>query len=649
MTRGQLQPALGQEWLLTNGTGGFASGTVVGCNTRRYHGLLCAATLPPVGRMMMLSRIGEIITFDGRSDRPHETSISQFGNNFHPRGDRYLTEFQLGSTAVWTYDVEGATLTKELKLLHGRSVAAVRYTLQTARAESATLSLLPFLAVRDFHTLRRGSGPCFNVSQTSPQQIVVRDGHNAVYLRGMAGDFRFVPQTDWWFGQTYPLETERGQDDTEDLFTPGRFVTWTDANGRAQITIWASLDSLDKPNWDDAANNARASALEAQARHVSAGTRTTSQTVRRLLRAADDFVVRRRGANGVWGTTIIAGYPWFSDWGRDTMISLPGLLLTPGRFDEAKSVLEIFAHYVSEGMIPNRFDDYTNEPTYNTVDASLWFVHACYEYLKCSKDDQTFTRTLLPACRAVIEGYKAGTRYGIRMDPRDGLITQGDAHTQLTWMDAQCGEVVFTPRHGKAVEINALWYHVLRLSGEDALADKVEQAFTETFWIDGVKGLADVVSDDGRRDESIRPNQIMAVSLPHSALSREHQRAVVDVVRRELLTPVGLRTLATSDPGFRAKYTGPQWLRDQAYHNGAIWPWLMGAFLDAYLRVHDHDSASVDQARRWLSPLIDQLEQGCIGSLNEIYEADPPHRPVGAYAQAWSVAEVLRLAVILRM
>jgi glycogen debranching enzyme len=329
-------------------------------------------------------------------------------------------------------------------------------------------------------------------------------------------------------------------------------------------------------------------------------------------------------------------------------------------------------------MIPNRFDDYTNEPSYNTVDASLWFVHACFAYRDYSGDDKTFEHALLPACREVLRGYKAGTRYGIQMDEADGLIVQGDPSTQLTWMDAKMGDTAFTPRQGKPVEINALWYNALRLMGDDALADRVQDSFRKAFYLSPFRGLADVVTGSspspgtpgeasgigdrpraGRgggpsgsvsytRDTSIRPNQIFAASLPHSPLTRDQQSAVVEVVRRELLTPFGLRTLAKSDPRYKGRYTGDQWHRDGAYHNGTVWPWLIGGFLEAYLNVNDHSPQSQHQAREWLAPLINHMDdRGCIGQIPELFDADAPQRPVGTPAQAWSVAEVLRLAVML--
>jgi glycogen debranching enzyme len=673
-THGQLEPHLSQEFLLTNGMGAFSFSTVPGCNTRRYHGLLCAATHPPLGRMMTLSRIGEILYLDGRMDRLLELSVNQFaGGNIHPRGDRYLQTFELGRTAKWSFNVDGVEVTKELQLVWGQNVIGVRYTVKPQGPRVVRFELLPFVAMRDFHSLRRGTDFPFR-TVSSGAHAKVEDGRNALHLRASWGDFH--DQADWWRGHKYAVETERGQDDTEDLYNPGRFVL--EGTGEMAVTLWAGLSDPGPRDWEDelanhpdtarAANRIvpprgpRGAKLRAakgaqpdmaKAERSPAITGELSTTMKRLFRAAADFIVLRNRPDGKAGTTILAGYPWFSDWGRDSMISLPGLLLDTGRFSEACQVLTVFAEYVSEGMIPNRFDDYTNEPSYNTVDASLWFVHACHEYLDYSGDAKTFENVLLPACREILRGYRQGTRYHIKMDEADGLITQGDATTQLTWMDAKMGDTVFTPRQGKAVEINALWYNALRLMKDDALADKVQRNFQKAFYISPFRGMADVVNGSGEnytRDNTIRPNQIFAVSLAHSALLPEQQSAVVEVVRRELLTPFGLRTLNRGAPQYKGRYTGAQWFRDEAYHNGTVWPWLIGPFLEAYLRVNDSSAAAEQQARQWLSPLINHMnDRGCIGQVPENYDGDEPHRPVGTPAQAWSVAEVLRLAAVLGM
>jgi glycogen debranching enzyme len=669
-TRGQLQPYLSQEFLLTNGMGAFSFSTIIGCNTRRYHGLLCAATHPPLGRMMTLSRIGEILYLDGRTDRMLELSVNQFETSCHPRGDQYLQTFELGRTAKWIYDVEGVEVTKELQLVWGQNVVGVRYTVKPKTPRVVRLELLPFVAMRDFHSLRRGTDFPFRTVSSGPH-AKVEDGRNALHLRANWGDFHEKP--DWWKNHKYPVDAERGQEDSEDLFNPGRFVL--EGTGELAVTLWAGLADPGPREWESELANHPDSARAAHRivaprgaeKRAAAGPQADlakaaespaikgelSSTMRRLFRAAADFIVLRNRPDGKAGTTILAGYPWFSDWGRDSMISLPGLLLDTGRFTEACQVLSLFAEYVSEGMIPNRFDDYTNEPSYNTVDASLWFIHAAHEYLAYTKDRKTFDSVLLPACREILRGYRQGTRYHIKMDEADGLITQGDATTQLTWMDAKMGSTVFTPRQGKAVEINALWYNALRLMGEEKLADKVRENFAGAFYLSPSKGLADVVNgspDAYTRDESVRPNQIFAVSLPYSPLAREQQLAAVEVVRRELLTPFGLRTLDRGAPGYKGRYTGGQWFRDGAYHNGTVWPWLIGGFLEAYLKVNDFSESAEHQARQWLAPLIGHMcDRGCIGQLPELFDGDEPQRPVGTPAQAWSVAEVLRLAAMLDM
>ncbi|MGA2230692.1 MAG: amylo-alpha-1,6-glucosidase [Tepidisphaeraceae bacterium] len=643
-TGGQLHPALDREWLLTNGLGGFASSSVVGCNRRRYHGLLVAARKPPIGRVMLLSRIGEILIFEDQPTRMLEASISQFGERFHPRGEQYLKQFELDDIARWTYEVEGIKLVKELQLPWMKNAALLRYTIEPPPGKAVEFRLLPFVAMRDFHGLRRGEGG-IGVARPSENSVAVDAGD--IHLQMSVDGGAFHSQGDWWYGQTYAIEAERGLDFQEDLFNPGWFVLKVQKS--ATLVLQASIDDQ-RLDWDKELT-LRHEAHKAS-RAAAATEKLSTLTLKRLARAADDFVVARKAPDGQDGSTIIAGYPWFADWGRDTMISLPGLLLTTGRYGQAKQVLGVFAQYVSEGMIPNVFDDYTGKPEYNTVDASLWFVHAAFEYARLSGDRETFDRVLRPACENIINGYRNGTRHHIKMDEADGLVAQGDQHTQLTWMDAKFGDTAFTPRQGKPVEINALWHHALVLMGEEKLAKKVADNFRRAFWISPFRGLADTVegSPQGaeagypRRDATIRPNQIFAVSLPDSPLTADQQSAVVEVVRRELLTPMGLRTLARNEAGYKGRYHGGPWERDSAYHNGTVWPWLLGSFLEAYLRVNKRTTAAKEQAKRWLAPLIESMETFCVGSIGEINEGDPPHRSVGASAQAWSVAEALRLA-----
>lgn len=638
-THGELHPHLEQEWLLTNGKGAYSSSTVVGCNTRKYHGLLIAATKPPVGRIMALNRVGEILTFpESHPEQLFELSVNQFGDKFHPQGQQFLESFESADTIKWVYEVHTVKVEKELQLLWGENRIALRYTIDPG-GRQCEMRLLPFVSLRDFHSVRKAGGH-FDVVQSEKGVRVGIDGQ-AVTLE--VDNAEFVLSQDWWYGQTYAIEIHRGQDGTEDLFSPGGFVVRTDK--KMSVTLWAAVGEYAAVDWNTALHRRPDPCLPTRSIvHCD----THSPAIRRLMHAAGDFLVDRKNPDGSPGRTVIAGYPWFADWGRDTMISLPGLMLTTGRLDDAREVLKVFAHYTSQGMIPNKFDDYTNQPSYNTVDASLWFIHAVFEYLKRSKDNATFEQHLLPACKQIIEGYRNGTRYNIKMDAADGLVNQGDENTQLTWMDARCDGVSFTPRQGKAVEINALWYHALVLMGEKDLAAKVGQSFRKAYWISPFRGLADVVNN-GQQDKSIRPNQIFAVSLPNSPLTNEQQAVVVEVVRRELLTPVGLKSLAASDPKFKGKYEGQQCERDAAYHNGTIWGWLIGPFLQAYLNVNGNSAAARNQAKMWLAPLVDHMHTvGCIGQISEIFEADS-QRPEGCCAQAWSVAEALRLVAELDM
>jgi predicted glycogen debranching enzyme len=627
-TQGQLEPYLSREWLLTNGLGAFTSSTVVGCNTRRYHALLCAATMPPLGRVVALNHIRESLQVEGVSAKL-EFSVNTFRDRIQPRGDRYLRRFELDVSARWEYEVEGVRIIKEVQPAWMRNTVAIRYHVDP-RGRRVRLTLSPFVSLRDFHTLlRRSEEVRFDVAASGGGVSVTRDG---LRITMSCDSAPFRPESEWWMDHFYSIENDRGLDDVEDLFTPGAWEMETSTP--KMLTIVASTQgdtSCDWDQWQDELVRHRPVPADA------------SRTIRRLTHAAADFVVARKRPDGAPGTSVIAGYPWFADWGRDTMIALPGLFLETGRFEQARQVLCVFADHVDRGMIPNRFNDYTNEPEYNTVDASLWFIHACFQYLRATGDSAAFEKSLLPACRKIIDGYKRGTRYHIGMDESDGLVSQGDETTQLTWMDAKCGDIVFTPRQGKAVEINALWYNALVLMEEQPLASKVRQSFRRTFDAES-NGLLDVV-DGPRVDASIRPNQIFAVSLPHSPIDRSKQLQVVETVRRELLTPFGLRSLAPGDPKFQPFFKGDQHTRDKAYHNGTIWSWLIGPFLDAYLRVHDSSGEAVRQARSWLAPLIESMETGgCVGQIFEVFEAQPPHRPVGCFAQAWSVAETLRLA-----
>lgn len=627
-TKGALEPWVDREWILTDGTGSFAMGTIAGVATRKYHSMLNAALMPPVGRVNTVNRIGEILLIDGQ-EAMHELSACRFaGGNIHPQGFKHLKKFcQNEDRAEWEYEVNGIRVTKTVWMPGNSGTTKVAYHVFVEGGRQVELLLLPMVALRDFHSTRQYAGWDMGVQATETSVRVDADGM-AVRVDGQG--LKFERDPDWWKNHQYSIETERGQGDTEDLFKPGVFR----AVMRTPTTVTLTISPDPMPR-------VIGSAFEKG--KLAGKSSAPSLAMRRLLSASDVFLARRKTPGGEAGTTVMAGFPWFADWGRDTFISLPGLLLTTGRVSEAEKVLTVFAHYVSEGMIPNKFDDYSNEPEYNTVDASLWFIHAAHEFVKAGGEKTVFEEKLLPACKEIVRGYSAGTRYGIRMEA-DGLIRQGDAETQLTWMDAKYNGVAFTPRQGKPVEINALWYHALKLLGEKELAEKVRGSFRARFVLPGGGGLFDTVDGDGGvNDNACRPNQIFAVSLESDLLTAEQQRSVLEVVTKELLTPYGLRSLSPKNPRYIAHYAGPQSQRDAAYHNGTVWGWLIGPFLDAYLVVHGDTPQSRESVRGMLAALLRHLEEYCVGSISEIFEAAAPHRAVGASAQAWSVAEVLRV------
>ena len=640
-TYGELMPSLRREWLLTNGLGGYASGTVADVNTRRYHGTLVAATSPPVGRIVAVSRWAATLVVDGQR-------FELWGGNFRTglagEGPGLLRRFALrDDVARWTFEAAGGEIQKEIFVAWRRNASATTFRLSAELCrEGVSLELTPFLALRGFHNLQNTGHAHFDV-RAEEADVLVKHRDMAVWLAPAStddGEATFERSPDWWYAHTYPMETARGLDDREDLFTPGRFTFKpADTGGDAAITVWANLD--ERPTLDLEAEKARRAEQPVPAI-------APSIAQRRLQRAARDFVVQRPRPDGMPGTTVIAGYPWSSDWGRATFISLPGLLLSTGRHHVAGQVLVTFAHYLSEGMLPSRFDESGNEPAYATADASLWFVHAAFAYLRATRDQDTFDAVIRPACEQVVEAFDAGTRFNIGVDPADGLVQAGDDSVALTWMDAVADDRPVTPRNGKAVEINALWYNALQLLGYSDRAATVAASYCDAFRLKNGRGLADVVQggpDDYDRDERVRPNQVFAVSLRHSPLPEDAQREVVDVLRNRLLSPYGLRTLDPSDPLYRSRYTGTPRERALARHNGVVWPWLIGPFLDAHLRVHGRNAESVRRARKWLSPLLAGVEShGCVGSLGEMLDPEFPHRPGGCFAQAWSVAEVLRLA-----
>ena len=634
------------EWLETNGTGGFAMGTVSGANTRRYHGLLVASLRPPVERFVLLAKLDETVFVEGV-----EVSLgtNQYPGAHSPTGFRNLLEFRLDPFPIWTFDIGGASLEKKVFLVQGEQTVVIQY--QATRA--CDIRAHPFLAFRDYHSLGKAN-TSFNATVAESHQAGIRAlsirpyrGMPELYLRHSDGGRPFEANGDWHYNTEYLEELDRGLDFREDLYRIG--------------TIHLHL-TPDSPAWI-VASLQHGQAIDAEAvkrLEVAERARRTrplqaDPMASRLIGAAHQFVVKR--ADG--SPTVIAGYPWFTDWGRDTMIALPGLLLVPGRLPEAREVLQGFLQHLNQGLIPNRFPDQGEQPEYNTADATLWMFQAVHAYLQAGGDRSFLAEEFYPAARGILRSHWKGTHHGIIVDERDGLLIAGAEGSQLTWMDARVDGRVVTPRHGKPVEINALYYNALRLmaqwarllnANQDAAtyereAATVKHSFEAAFWNEDRQCLYDVLTPAGP-DPRMRPNQLFAVSLPFQLLASPRRVAVVRAVEATLLTPFGLRTLAPGDPGYVPRYRGGVAERDGAYHQGAIWPWLLGPFVRAYLSVFGRSPPNVAYCRGLLRGLEKHLEEACLGTVSEIFEPEPPHRPVGAPAQAWSVAELLRLLQI---
>ncbi len=718
--------AMQHEWLCTNGLGGYASGTVAGVNTRKYHGYLVTALRPPVERYVLLARVEDRLRI-GPNEFPLATN--EFPGVLDPTGYRYLIRFELRAGPVWRYACGPTVLEKSICLVHGQDAVIVRYELlQTPAAADrppVRLYVQPMLAGRYFHrTSNADSRPDWRLEPAAdpvaPLVLRVPQVPRPLYLNHNAD--RFTPGACWWYNYIYRQETARGYPDHDDLWTPGTLefilrpgqtVGFIGATAPLPWAQHAALVLKEQARQDELARHiggaapARATgsatlavpdttglnqrtAVEAQsdspagsappkpssgdpdphgyspsaplpADEISGSDNGHHQGramdfISRLTLAADQFVVRRLAARpGRDRMSIIAGYPWFEDWGRDSLISLAGLTLVTGHYATARNVLVTFAENIRDGLVPNRFPDAAEEPDYNTVDASLWFIHAAYQYWRYTDDIGLLRDYLYPPLCQIIEHYRLGTRYGIRMQP-DALIRAGEPGVQLTWMDAKIGDEVITPRYGKPVEINALWYNALRIMAQvagragdraraasyTALADQAGVNFSAQFWNPAAGCLFDVLADDGTADARIRPNQILAVSLPFSPLSPPRAEQVVAAVEKELLTPWGLRTLAPSAPQYQGRYQGDQNARDRAYHQGTVWPWLIGPFISALVKI---GGGSLEARRRaWavIEPFEGHLSEGALGSLSEIADGDAPQQPRGCIAQAWSVAEVLR-------
>ncbi|NBB69668.1 MAG: glycogen debranching protein [Alphaproteobacteria bacterium] len=642
-----LEAAERREWLVTNGAGAYASGTVAGLPTRGYHGLLVAALQPPVGRTLELAAALETVALDEES--VELGTVRWRGGAIAPAGYAFVEEFRLdGTVPVWRYATPRFTLEKRIWMDQGANVTRIAYANHWSDAP-LTLSVKLLTDHRDYHGRTFASGATPAIAAAGDTLSIEAPGGPAATLHVRLDGGRAEAAGVWYRGVDLARERDRGLTDAEDHLFAGTLTT--ELAPGATVQLVASVG--------EAAAAPDAGALDRRRRRdadlLSAWTAARGEAapaapdwVARLVLAADQFVVERRRPDGTPGRSVIAGYHWFSDWGRDTMISLPGLAIETGRLDVARSILLSFADAIDGGMIPNRFPDQGEPPEFNTVDATFWFIEAIRAYYAASGDTNTLA-TLFAALDDIIAHHVAGTRYGIGVDPRDGLVRAGEPGVQLTWMDAKVGDWVVTPRIGKPVEVNALWCSGLAFMVEaagalgkpaDRYRDLLERASTgfRRFWNPERGHCFDVLDGPHGHDPALRPNQVMAASLPGRALPDEQLRAVVRTCERALSTPAGLRSLAPGEPGYTPHYGGDQRSRDGAYHQGTVWGWLIGPFVEAHLALF----GDIAHLERILRPLGDQLRIEGVGTVGEIFEAAPPHAPRGCIAQAWSVAEYLR-------
>jgi predicted glycogen debranching enzyme len=651
-----------REWLVTNGIGGYASGTVAGVVTRRYHGLLVSALPAPLGRYVMFNHLLERVRLPdfrvlwlGDEDEVARQNAADHRD--------HLVEFRLEmGLPVWRYDLGGVTIEKRVLMPYGQNTVHITYAL-ICGPEPVRLTLRPSVQFRSYDAPLGTSEVAAYTLSAMGQRYELSGGAKVPTLRlGVRADQAALTLDER--GATavpYEMEKSRGYDAIGSLWSPGYFRA--DLRRGHDVTVLASTESWDTIESLSPEEAAQAE-IDRRRRLLSiAGSDDRDGLVPELVLAADQFIIAPAGraedaararAVGEDVRTILAGYHWFTDWGRDTMISLEGLMLCTRRFREAACILKTFARYVQDGLIPNMFPDGSREGLYHTADASLWYFHAIERYVQASGDAETL-KDLLPTFIDIIEHHLAGTRFGISMDPADGLLRQGAEGYQLTWMDAKVDDWVVTPRRGKAVEINALWYNALRLLdgwtrlyGVSAHLDLAERAnrtrrsFNERFWYGGGGYLFDVIDGEHGDDPACRPNQVFAIALGHPVLDEARWARVIEVVTEKLVTPFGLRSLAADHPDYKPTYSGDLRSRDAAYHQGTVWTWLIGPYVDAWLKVHPDDRAA---GTRFLEGFAPHLSDACVGSISEIFDAEPPYVPRGCVAQAWSVAEVLRTAI----
>lgn len=637
-----LDRGLSLEWLETNGRGGFASGTIAGANTRRYHALLITARRPPSDRYVLANHVEEWLSID---DDMFSLSTNLYVGTVHPNGYTHCTSFSSMPWPTWTFVCKSQKVQREILCIQGRDVIIVRWKLTGAKNAHVVLRVRPMLTGRDYHALHHENGSLSTEAMISPGYVTWWPYHSLPTVRAFHSG-AYCHASDWYRHVQFPLEQERGLDFGEDWWSPGEFLFELES-GKEQTLAFTS-ESVDRLDLADLAHKERARRMRVQKSGLNA-----DRLANTLWQASDSFLVQRDAQH-----TMIAGYPWFTDWGRDTFISLPGLCLVTGRHEIAWKIIQTFSSYVSEGMVPNRFPDMSQVPEYNSIDASLWFIHAVDRYLTYSEDTIRVRSIAWPAIKQILDGYRQGTRYDIHMDV-DGLIVGGTPGIQLTWMDVKIGDWVVTPRHGKPVEIQALWLRALdvgaRLAaqfGEMKYATRCQEdrargvvSFREKFWYKDGRYLYDTINGPEEKDTSIRPNQVFAIALCDDLLTREQATEVLHIVKDHLLTPVGLRTLSPTDVRYRPQYKGSPMERDSAYHQGTVWPFLLGPFVTSWLKIFGHTDKTRTEGRSFLDGIETHLQEACLGQVSEIFDGDPPHHPRGCPAQAWSVAEPLRALV----
>jgi predicted glycogen debranching enzyme len=649
---GNLELAESREWLVTNGIGGFASGTVAGTSTRRYHGLLMASLEPPTARTLLVAGVDETVRYLEKSF-PLATNRWLSGD-VSPAGYLQMESFHLeGTKPVWSYALADALLEKRVWMRQGENTTFVEYKL--ARGNSPVeIEGKILVSYRDFHATTHSDGWQMKIEPVEQGiRVVAFDGATPFFLKSASATFE--PRHEWYRDFFLPAERERGLDDHEDRLLAAVFYARLAVGEKLTLVVSTEHQALlDGEQARTLESNHDVKLFQAWQKRHSAMVATPAEDepgwLWQLVLASDQFIAKRALPDDPDGLTVIAGYPWFCDWGRDTMIALPGLTLPLGRPEIARKILESFSRYVDRGMLPNNFPDRGGAPQYNTIDAALWYFEAVRQYFEATQDLELVNK-LFPILSAIVDAHVAGTRYSIKVDPADALLYGGSSDVQLTWMDAKLGDWVVTPRIGKPVEINALWINALSTMGQLArrlarpaegylkLKQKAEKNF-QKFWNPARNCCFDVIDvPGGGTDAALRPNQVFAVSLPVSPLSREQSKGVVDTLGRELLTSFGLRSLGPSEPGYLGRYTGGPRERDSAYHQGTVWAWLLGPYALAHYKVYGDRAA----AQSFLEPLGRSIYSAGLGSISEIFGGDAPFPAAGCFAQAWSVAETFRV------